>query len=434
MILVRYFVEITTLFLVIAVSIAGCAQSEGPVCPSIIVIIIDTLRADHLGCYGYERDTSPSIDSLAETGMLFLDNMGQSPWTLPATTTILTGLTPQAHRAGQIGDMILGLDPCIESLATIMSSRGYPTFGYFSVSWLSASFGFDRGYDFFLCHEDKSGHADETIDSFIRWSRSIQQDQPFFATLHFFEPHQPYEPAAPYRDAFPVATDSIFEGTIAWLEDEDGSILYPQQRDYLVSMYDAEILHVDTALEKLFAYLRETGRDSSTVILITADHGEEFLDHGGTGHGHTLYQEMLHIPLIIAGPGVPSDSICDMLVGQIDIVPTLLVLSGIEVPPSLQGIDLLHASSVERGLPSGHPREGTMYCYRLGDLKQCCDLENEYFPLFDLAQDPRELLPLQTDSSLMEEVDFYLLTPPVGHTSVMQQDDAHESLRSLGYI
>jgi arylsulfatase len=397
------------------------------------VIILDTVRADHLGCYGYVRATSPHLDSLAATGVTFLNAQTPAPWTVPASASIYTGLSPRVHGAGVIDGQVFGLDPELPTIPILLDDAGYTTFGEFSIAWFGNEFGFHMGFDHFRCFADADSHAMQIVDDFTAWLDSLPPDRHWFAMLHFYEAHAPYTPPAPYDTAFPF--DSMpMPGETGWLVDESDSILHPEQLQSLVARYDCEIMYQDEALGMIFAALRRSGRASDTFIFVTADHGEEFLEHGGYSHGHSLFDELLHVPLIIAGPRLPEGETRVEPVSVMDILPTILALTGIEAPTGIEGVDLFADRQPDRYLPASSLKRSTMFGVLRGSLKLIWNPDTGEAVTYDLASDPAEMVPLPADSALLEDLADYLARSTVGNAAIVPRDDLDRSLQGLGYI
>jgi len=188
------------LALAILLLIAGCGREARP---NILLILLDTTRADHLSCYGYERETTPSLDSLAEAGTRFERAMSGSPWTLPSMATIFTGLTERSHKARLSDGVFYGVDPGLPYLPELLARSGYGTAAFFNVIYMSEHFGFHRGFEHFDCRGleevTRSRSAGETVDAFLAWLGTRDgEDEPFFAAVHFFDPHATYAPPPPY--------------------------------------------------------------------------------------------------------------------------------------------------------------------------------------------------------------------------------------------
>lgn len=415
---------------------------------NIVLIIIDTARADHLGCYGYARATSPCIDSLAVSGTRWVRAQAQSPWTLPAIASVMTGMSDRAHRAGMWDGVFYGIDPMLPYLPHILNRAGFETAAFFNVVFLDASFGFNRGFGHFDCEGSVEAtmirDAAATTDSVLSWLDSQREgDGPFFAAVHFYDPHLTYDPPPEYASMF---ADPAYGGTFgpAWgtktdvaMVNEGGVAFTSEDLSHLTDLYDGEIAYVDSQIGRLLAGLRARGLSGSTLVVVIADHGEEFLEHGGLGHGHTLYQELLSIPLIMSGPGVPEGLVDSSLVGQIDIAPTMLAYADIEIPVEMEGVDILSSFPGDRVLPSSllMTTGGRVTVRRLDQKlhwKQTSGISVQY----DLLLDPGETSPLSTvDSTLLEAASFFWATPAAGHPAPVDLAEAAENaLRNLGYI
>ncbi|OPL17797.1 MAG: hypothetical protein AVO35_07925 [Candidatus Aegiribacteria sp. MLS_C] len=421
----------------------ACGDGAGTVSrPGIVVVIIDTLRADHLGCYGYERDTSPVIDSLAGEGTIWRDCQAQAPWTLPATATILTGLTPREHGTGRRNGVDYVLDSEVPTFVTILADAGYSTFGVFNVALLSERMGFARGFDCYSCDDCGVYRAAETVDEFLRWLEERDDPEPFLAVVHIFDVHQPYDPPEPYDDMF-LPGDTLQQ--VYW-EISEGGIDHPEHAEHFVARYDGGIRWVDTQLGRLFAGLRSGGLADGVVVILTADHGEEFLEHGWVGHGGSFFQEVLHVPLVMSGPGIGRGREVGTTVGQMDIMPTILSLCSVEVPDGLPGTDLLGSSSGEdRIIPASSASfTGSMSGYapltevRFGRMKGILTRRGstDRYVMYDLLEDPGEQSPLRADSAMVRLLDIRMTTPMLYEP--LRAGDLDEGSRSaleaLGYI
>lgn len=424
-----------TLLAIVSLAALSCSGT-GTRRPSVVLIIIDTLRADHLSCYGYRRSTSPSMDSLASTGTRWAMGCGQAAWTLPACASIMTGLNPRAHGAGMdipTGN-VFGLDPATPMLALQMKGAGYRTGAFFNVYWLDADFGFHRGFDTFECRENGGGMAGETVDSAAEWLSSLDEGEDFFLAIHLFDPHDPYDPPAPFDTLF---TPEGVQGDSCWEVTPEGGLARPWQLDHLRGLYDGEIAWTDAQLGRLFSELRRLGLDDRTLVIVTADHGEEFLEHGYFGHGRTLFQETVHIPLMISGPGVPVGAVDEGLACQVDIVPTILDLCGVPSPDGLDGISLLSDTVLSRVIPASGINTGDEFdlaSVTAPGAKLIWNAARDSADHYDLERDPGEMHPLPPDSVLLEEVLFYWATPCELEPVLLEDWKVVPVLRDLGYI
>jgi arylsulfatase A-like enzyme len=321
--------------------------------PNVLVVLIDALRADHLGCYGHSRDTSPIIDSLSRESVLFETAMSPASWTKPSIPSLFTGLYPIQHgvftgntqdSADRITSDVLR-DEHI-TLAEALREAGYATGAFVENVQISSFMGFDQGFDVYA---EDLGDAQSISNRFIKWLDSGIEG-PFFGYVHYLDPHWPYVPPAPFDTMFsPPAQTSVDFNNVNWKylerQIQSGDVkLSPDDLEAMRSLYDGEIRYTDTALAGILEALRERGLYENTIFVLTADHGEEFMEHGRIGHGNTLYDEVLHIPLIIRAPRGrvpegPPGTIADP-VSLIDIMPTVLDLAGIEIPGDIAGRSL----------------------------------------------------------------------------------------------
>jgi arylsulfatase len=431
-------------------ALSGCGGGEEPADEpdlSVVLVLVDTFRADHAGCYGYERPTTPVMDSLAEAGTRCASFQSQSSWTLPAMTTLMSGLDVRQHGAGKTGQRFYGVDTAIPYLPHMLQRRGYATGAFFNVVFMDADFGFHRGFDHFDCqgfaNRMSLRRADETVDEAIAWIDGLPEGQPFLAAVHFYDPHISYDPPPPYDTLF---TDPDYSGEYGpgWGEvsqlmavNSGADTVPPDGLENLVALYDGELAFADAQLGRLTAYLRRTGLDRRTVVVVTADHGEEFADHGGVEHGHTLYQELLAVPMVLSGPGVPAGAVVEETAAGIDLLPTLAGLLDLQLPPECGGQSLLRPLPENRAVPSS----GTLWagadlaCVVRDDGKVIWSADADSAVGYDLGGDPRELSPVPPDSSLVDEVLAYWATPPVARPEPVDYEAAVDrTLRDLGYI
>jgi arylsulfatase A-like enzyme len=327
-------------------------QTDGFSCPrcSLVLVSIDTLRADHLGCYGYGRNTSPNIDRMAGDGILFERAHATSYVTADSHMSIFTSLYPSVHgvrNASVENRRALRLHPYIKTLPEILREAGYVTGAITGGGNAAADFGFDRGMDSFQVVWE----IDAAVEQATRFIEQ-HQNAPFFLFFHTYHVHDPYLPGP--------RTPRFFEGSYKGKIMVDGDKLRSLQKDgsfaeqrraywglvnrddpdeiaYLVSLYDGEIWEVDHHLGRLLGFFRLHVPDA--VIIVTSDHGEQFLEHGDVLH-NDLYQELLHVPLIIAGRRLASGIRIRTPVSLIDLAPTALDLMGLPAIPQFQGRSL----------------------------------------------------------------------------------------------
>ncbi len=317
-----------------------------------VLISLDTLRADRLGCYGYPLPTSPFLDRLAERSTLFEHAYVQYPSTLTSHMSIFTGLYPAEHGvyppAAVLGDGVL-------TLPRAFQDAGFSTAGFTEGGFMQGRFGFRHGFDLFQARDrDGSEAVEKTFERGLRFLRDLGYDEPFFLFLHTYAVHAPYDPPPAERALFwdGEAPPGVFPPTGRELarHNNRGDLLTPEVRDYYSALYDAEIRHLDGVLERFFDSMAELGLLDDTTVVITADHGEEFQEHGRMNHTQ-LYSEVLRVPLLFVHPdaaatrhGAPVESV--------DLAPTLYELARIEPQAELSGrslAPLLGGGSVGEG-------------------------------------------------------------------------------------
>jgi arylsulfatase A-like enzyme len=412
----------------------GAAEAGSADRPNLLLIVVDTLRADHLGCYGYARPTSPVLDRLAGEGVLFEWAFAQSSWTKPSTASLLTGRCPSQH---QTSSEAARLPAGETTIAERLRPLGYRTATFSGNPWITPEYGFDQGVDRFVSVYDErfarvtifmpvlrrvsqlagrrmrvynrvkyavlgklSTTARDTklVDGALRWLRG-NRDRRFFLYLHMMSPHHPYDPPPPF-DRFvpdrgrapvknhPPKTYHFFAG---------GEPLASADLADMVARYDGDVLYADTEVGRLLAGLEQLGLGATTAVVVTSDHGEEFYDHGNWGHGQSVYNELVRVPLIVRVPGARPGTRVGRPVGHDAVVPTLLGLA--------------HAPDAGAcSLAGGHdacPDPLAELLYRYGearalvrDGRKLVDLrdgDRRRTALYDLAADPRERQTLPTD-------------------------------------
>src|SRR5262245_7793877 len=337
----------------IAAVVPACRGGFDSARPDIVLIVVDTLRADHLGAYGYDRGTTPHLDVLARQGTVFDAAWSAAPWTLPSVMSIMTSRYPSSHRVENDG-LKLGADT--PTLAETLERSGYATAAFVSHVYVSSAFGFGRGFetfeDFGLSRPDyrlEAGmepRADRVTDSALAWL-DRQGRRPVFLFVHYFDPHWPYDPPETFRPP----GEAGYHGSLDAAYDSISRFLDPRQplpddyRAFLLARYDGEIRFVDEQIGRLLDRLSASERGPRAWVVVTADHGEEFKDHGSMGHGRRLYEEVVRVPLIIRRPGkngAPGGGArVSAPVSGIDLLPTLVAAAGAPAPAGAQGVSLL---------------------------------------------------------------------------------------------
>lgn len=383
-------------------------QAGSPTQPDVVLISVDTLRADHLSAYGHDRPTSPFFDRLAAGGVRYDFARSASPWTLPAHTTMLTGQLPLTHKV--VEDQ-LRLSAETPVLPEVMRAQGYATGGFVATLYVSRLFGFERGFDRFEdfgIHTEKANLggevvAGDVVDQALKWWGSLPAGQPAFLFLHVYDVHYEYNPPGDYGERFdrpPQSGDPKYKNYHHFSKDKNQ--LTEAEFAHQRAQYDESILYVDDQFARLEAAAKAAGRQVRFVI--TSDHGEEFGERGSWGHAHTLFAEQLHVPLILSGPGLPAGKVVAAPVGTQDIAPTLAAWAG-AAPDSLKADGLiLDPSSNQDDALAGRPfpAETTRFkTNRLGlyeaGLRLEWDLESGRSWLYDPHADPKEERDLSAD-------------------------------------
>ncbi len=401
--------------------------------PNLVMISLDTVRADHLNCYGYSRPTSPNIDALAREGICFTRALSTSSWTKPSHASVFTGLYPSAHGALRHGDI---LHPETRTLAEHLYDSGFTTLATVSAPPLSSVFGFDAGfedYDDYTYDLDRSHNLflRSTADTFqihsgftasliseAAWrvfSRCRTRERPFFFFVNYFDAHHNYFPPWPHR----LETSEDYYGTQFGMIDPwlHGSVPFEDFREdvevqRLADLYDAEVRYVDEQVGTWVERLKGAGAYERTVFVLFGDHGEEFLDHGQLTHGKTLYDEVIHVPLILAGPGVPRGLRIDTPVSLVDVLPTVLALIGVDVPKGLPGRNLLAGGGGDAETPLFAELDLPGYRFQAvarGGHKLIWNLDTDRRALYNLRDDPEERHDLaEGNAPLVEELSAVL--------------------------
>jgi arylsulfatase A-like enzyme len=304
--------------------------------PNVIFISIDTLRADHLGGYGYGRQTSPAMDALARDGTLFLNTYASAPWTLPSHVSMLTGLDGRNHQVYSADER---MPLSLVTLSDVLGSQGYLCSAFTGGGFVSGAYGFSRGFD---TYDESVGQfslkdsAEKVSEAASGWL-AMNRDVPFFLFLHTYQTHHPYASPEPFGTMFLESDDPWKEFVFVKYFGAKSGVFKPmteRERRNIIALYDGEIRYTDEKLVgPLMATLRRLGLYDRTMIVLTSDHGEAFFDHRGWGHGQDLYNEALRVPLIIKFPGSKySGRKLNGIVRSIDIMPTILEELGSSFP------------------------------------------------------------------------------------------------------
>jgi arylsulfatase A-like enzyme len=450
----------------------ACSRAPSPAKPNLLLISLDTLRADHLGCYGYPLPTSPFIDALSgmKHVVLFERCIAQAPNTAPSHMSLFTSLYPTVHGVPNLAPEAkrsrFHHSRHTRTLAQVLKEAGYDTAGITEGGYLNPVFGFEQGFDTYEC---SYAGIKRKVDQAIAWLEERRRSNtPFFLFLHTYEVHAPYLPPEPFRTRFTGDYEGWIKSHCFGEEATDRNRLdgfadiFTRRQEftaedirYLTGLYDGEIAYTDQELARLFHTLEAEGLAKDLVVVLLSDHGEEFGEHGEFSHKQ-LYDEVVHVPLLI---GLPHDAPSiktrrvKAQVSLIDVMPTLLDLLGVEPPAYLQGQSLC---PLWQGQAPAAPRPAfsalidfdpapLLCAIRRGDRKLLDLLSGQQFELYDLAQDPGEsrnvleafpkegkqlfemLGNWRTDGLKMRE--RYKAMPVEGQVA----PDLYEELKQLGY-
>lgn len=370
-----------------------------------ILISLDTLRADHLSCYGYGRETSPHMDALSADSALFENVYAPSPWTLPSHVSMLTGMHCVHHQVAYDNEK---MDPDLGTIADCLRREGFFCSAFTGGGFVSSIYGFSKGFD---TYDEGAGgvfqqdSAERLFAAASRWLDERGAGNDFFLFLHTYQPHDPYACPYPFRRMF--LDDDAEWGDIDLMGRLGGKpgIFQPlpdRARRNVVALYDAEIRYTDESLiGPLMRKLKELGLYDQALIMVTGDHGEEFFEHGGWGHGHNIFDESLKVPLIVKFPGSRfAGSRIGSVVSLVDIMPTILETFSAEF--SVEEMDGKSLIPLLKGRESG---DRTFMAELAGNV-----LNSRIPRQLGINQDRRKLI--VTERYRPEDRDFFLTPPP----------------------
>lgn len=397
---------------------------------SVLLISIDTLRADRLGSYGYPAAATPVLDGLAARGLRFAQAATVAPLTLPAHVSLLTGTFPTFHGVRDNGSFYA--DDKLTTLAEALKGRGYRTGAFIAAFVLDRRWGLAQGFDYYADDFDLSRFdmtvgldaaqhpGNEVVDKALAWLGTGNADQPFLAWVHLYDPHAPYEPPEPYRSRFPATP---------------------------AGAYDGEVAATDAQVGRLLQQLERSGQLARTIVVVVGDHGESLGEHGEQQHGFFVYDAAVHIPLIVAGPGVPIRVVTDQ-VRIVDVMPTVLQLAGVNAPAETQGVSLMPLTEGKQldllaFSETWYPR----YHYGWSELRAVKDGRYKFIAaprreLYDTENDPGETQDLAAARPQLANALERALQDTVSRTSTDAKPQAPRSvdpevesrLRALGYV
>ncbi|MDH5405514.1 MAG: sulfatase-like hydrolase/transferase [Candidatus Aminicenantes bacterium] len=401
---------------------------------NILLLIIDTLRADHLGCYGYQGAKTPHIDRLAEEGILFTNATCQVPLTLPSHCSILTGTHPMYHGVRDNAGFYLGEENT--TLAEILKGYGYATSGFIGAFVLDSRWGIDQGFDYYFDNFDIAEYDIVMLENVQRRGKDVVDEashwwdknghNKFFTWIHLYDPHSPYDAPEPYKTMF---------------------------RGKPYGLYDGEIAYTDMLIGQIMAKLEEKGVLDNTLIIFTSDHGEMLGEHSESRHGFFIYDAATRIPLIIKPPTTAlKGRVIEAQVQSVDIVSTILHMLGIPIPREVQGQSLLplllRKSRDNKKLYAYSETFYPRYYYGWSELKSLRTRQYKYIQaprpeLYDLIKDPRENRNILSSNpriaerfkkKLTEIANFYAAKGVEQKGPQKMDEESLKGLMALGYL
>ena len=430
---------VIALAILIALGI-GYLRAPSPAERSVLVLMLDTLRADHLSSYGYKRETSPVLDRFAKENVRFSYAVTAAPWTPPSVASMFTGVYPATHgwmppnNRNEVKQMAVKLDSSLTTLAEIFQANGFSTAAVSPNPWITEEFGYQQGFDTFTY--SARAPAEEIVKlGTAKIDELAQAGKPFFVYLHFLDPHDPYTPPGDFKDAF---TGEVPDRT------------YSPKELQRINLYDGEIKYMDSEIGKLFAHLKEKGLYDDLSIIIVGDHGEQFMEHGQHGHGHQLYNEEVHVPLLVKSPKAASARVVDVTASTVDLLPTALDAAELEPKAGGPGVSLLDDQALEArtGVFTEIEKDFSEKAFTTPDgikliRKTNPNSSDEVLGVFNFRSDPLEERPITdkevvaTLSGELSEAHRYALEGRVQSSDTAKaqmKESTIEQLKTLGYL
>ncbi len=449
--------------------------------PNVLFILIDTLRADHLQSYGYDKQTSPTLDGMAQEGLRFDQAYAQATWTRPSVASLMTSLYPASHRTNRLD---IRVPSELQTMAETVQAEGYTTACFSANRNVSEVFGFDQGFGTFWTHASaelnsvlrfttwervmemlrvrsaadrtpETNRAADLTDRALSWSRQ-HDGSPYFLYVQYIDPHGPYLPPADFLEEIGMEQPSA--ETLSNANPVHGKPPFPffgveefshERLAKLRELYDAEIMYCDREVGRLLDGMRELGLLDNTYVIVTSDHGEEFFEHKQFGHGQSAFEELARVPLLIDGPGI-EPGVVEGPVELIDLYPTIATWVGAPIPERIQGSDL---NDLIAGGDRGGATEALISNLRSSELtawvigkEKLVRIEHQgevRWMLFDLATDPGEQDDLaESKPERLAELKGQLLDRrnaagayQVGDVETAEIDEEmQQDLNDLGYV
>ncbi len=425
--------------------------------PNVVVISLDTLRADFLGTYGHPNEISQHIDAIAASGTVFDNCISQSSWTRPAHFAMLASRYP-GFSILQYNEKFCRISSDVLTLAELLKENDYLTAAFTGGGYMGRKSGFEQGFDYYVSYGRR---FEPNLRPVADWLDN-HADSRFLLFLHNYNAHNPYDPPEDAKARFVMDPPAACEGVTFSTEDSQAGRVSRCQKDpgvaaYIKGIYAGEVFHVDRLFGDVVSQLKRLGVFEDTIFLITSDHGEGLFDHGESNHVTTMYQELIHVPLILSGPGIPANTRIEHTVQLLDVAPTLLDLLGLEVPENFQGRSLVplfrelasprlkafSATSWDRSMAFAESKPHSFSAATLDDGKKLIrnlGESGDEAELYDIGADPGELSPLEANvpwqADLGGALNSWLRT-------LSQQDQCEhvamdpttmEELKALGYL
>ncbi len=428
----------------------GFVETEGLQAglPDILLYVVDTMRADHLGLYGYARDVSPEIDRFGKEAVVFDHAMAQTSWTKPAVASIFTGLRTTAHGVNHREQRLASR---FSTMAELLSAANYRTIAFTTNAYFSADSGLRQGFDEFAL---EPARADRVNQQIFDWLDRDEAGSPLFLYVHTIDPHAPYDPPEQYRRTFAPDVSDPEAGSFEHIRGlAFGEIpKTPQTVQDLMDLYDAEIAFADRQFGLLLEDLRRRGLYDQMLIVLASDHGEGFYEHGIQGHGWDLYRESIQVPMLLKLPGTTIGQRVAEPVQQIDLLPTLLELAGLEAPTELQGRSLAPLLDRKRlQAASGDPvfsyldyegRRGMSVIWNQWKLIEPLSASfARSRELYDRVQDPEEQIDLAVEYPVLAGYLATLIRRQLLELDQLPEietmdfdDETKQQLKALGYL
>lgn len=457
---------------VTALLVMGCAAatSDDSIADSarpkaVLVVVVDTLRADHVGAYGYSRATTPFVDSVAAGGLRFESVWAPAPWTVPSVASMWTGLAPGAHGAGLTGRVrSLGtevprlLDPGLATLPAVLGQANWHTVLVSGNPYLHGPF-----REIFANSHVERASAGSLVDLTLREVRKQPSDRPVFAWVQLMDVHQPNLPPQPYFNFFEAGSGPREEKHGDWSHGQQEDMRDPsfvEFRAHRIAAYDGALRYVDDQIRILLEGFEEHFGAGEVLVVVTSDHGEEFWDHAedqvgrdddvrgiwGVGHGHTVFEEQLRVPLIVEGPGI-SKRVVSCPVSLLALPRSILSRAGVDVPPAMSGPSLFSTEQPQRCDRWVRWAEGTAFgldtwALEVSGLKLIATADDRV-RLYDLGADPLERQDLAAerpdDAARLHLAGERLRQrserrPGEGGPTLVLDDELRRELAALGYL